>query len=84
MSIPQGVGLGIIGDELGKQVAGDEVSAERTVASTVIGTGLGAAASGALVVAGSAAGIGSAAAAAPIVVPLAAIAGVTAFIKSRW
>ena len=31
MTIPQAVGLGIAGDELGKKIAGNEVSVGRTV-----------------------------------------------------
>lgn len=44
MTIPQAVTLGITGDELGKKIAGDEVSLGRTATSTAIGAGLGAAA----------------------------------------
>ena len=75
MTIPQAVGLGVAGDELGKKIAGDEVSVGRTVASTAMGAGLGAAAAGTLAVAGVAA-------AAPVVIPLAVAAGAVSFVKS--
>ena len=75
MTIPQAVGLGVASDELGKKIAGDEVSVGRTVTSTALGAGLGAAAAGGLVVAGVAA-------AAPVVVPLAVATATVSFIKS--
>ena len=77
MTIPQAVGLGVAGDKLGKKIAGDEVSVGRTVTSTAIGAGLGAAAAGGLAVAGVAA-------AAPVVVPLAVAAGAVSFVKSLF
>ena len=77
MTIPQAVGLGVAGDELGKRIAGKEVSVGRTATSTALGAGLGAAAAGSLVVAGVAA-------AAPIVVPLAVAAGAVSFVKSLF
>ena len=75
MTIPQAIGLGVAGDELGKEIAGDEVSVGRTVVSTAMGAGLGAAAAGTLAVAGVAA-------AAPVVIPLAVAAGAVSFVKS--
>ena len=60
-----------------KKIAGNEVSVGRTVTSTTIGAGLGAAAAGGLVVAGVAA-------AAPVVVPLAVAAGAVSFVKSLF
>ena len=39
MTIPQAVGLGIAGDELGKKIAGNEVSVGRTVTSTTLSGG---------------------------------------------
>ena len=77
MTIPHAVGLGVAGDELGKRIAGKEVSVGRTATSTALGAGLGAAAAGSLVVAGVAA-------AAPIVVPLAVAAGAVSFVKSLF
>jgi len=77
MTIPQAIALGVTGDELGKKIAGDEVSVKRTVTSTTVGAGLGAAAAGTLVVSGVAA-------AAPFVVPLAVAAGAVSFIKSLF
>jgi hypothetical protein len=77
MAIPQAVALGVTGDELGKKIAGSEVSVERTVTSTAIGAGLGAAAAGTLAVAGVAA-------AAPVVIPLAVATGAVSFIKSLF
>lgn len=77
MTIPQAVELGVVGDELGKKIAGDEVSVGRTVTSTALGAGLGAAAAGGLAVAGVAA-------AAPVVVPLAVAAGAVSFLKSLF
>ena len=76
MTIPQAVGLGIAGDELGKKIAGDEVSVGRTATSTAISAGLGAATAGTLVVAG--------AVAAPVVIPLAVAAGAVSFVKSLF
>lgn len=78
MTIPQAIALGVTGDELGKKIAGDEVSLGRTATSTAIGAGLGAAAAGTIAVGAAAAGI----AAAPIVVPLAVAAGAVSFVKS--
>ena len=77
MTIPQAISIGVAGDELGKKIAGDQVSVGRTVTSTAIGAGLGAAAAGSLAVAGVAA-------AAPIVVPLAIAAGAVSFVKSLF
>lgn len=76
MTIPQAVSIGIAGDELGKQIAGDQVSVARTATSTVLGAGLGAAAAGTVVVAGFAA--------APVVIPLAVAAGAVSFVKSLF
>ena len=77
MTIPQAVALGIAGDELGKKIAGSDVSVARTATSTAIGAGLGVAVVGTLVVAG-------AAAAAPFVIPLAVASGAFSFLKSRF
>lgn len=79
MTVPQAIGLGVVGNELSKKIVGSsEVSVGRTVVATGTGVAIGAAASGVLVVAGAAAGI----AAAPIVVPLAIATGVVSFVAS--
>lgn len=85
MTIPQAVALGITGDELGKKIAGPEVSVGRTATSTALGAGLGAAAAGSITVGAAAVGLaGVAAATAPIVVPLAVAAGAVSFVKSLF
>jgi len=77
MSIHKAVGLGLMGNELSKKIAGtSEVSAGRSVVATGTGAALGAAASGALVVAGVAA--------APVVVPLVMATGVVSFVASLF
>lgn len=78
MSLPKAVGLGVMGNELSKEITGtSEVSTERSVVATGTGAALGAVASGALVVAGTAA-------AAPLVVPLAVASGFVSLIASRF
>ena len=85
MTIPQAVALGITGDELGKKIAGSEVSVSRTATSTAIGTSLGAVAAGTLTVGASAVGLtGLAAVSAPVVIPLAVAAGAVSFVKSLF
>lgn len=78
MSIAKALGLGMLGNEMSKEISGTcEVSVGRSAVATGAGVALGAAASGALVVAG-------AAAAAPVVVPLAVASGFVSFIASRF
>lgn len=75
MTIEKAVSLGVAGNELSKVITGSsEVSLGRTVVSTGCGAAMGAAATGALVVAGVAS--------APVVVPLAIAAGAVSCIAS--
>ncbi|MEY4980141.1 MAG: hypothetical protein RLZZ352_2411 [Pseudomonadota bacterium] len=77
MSIHKTVGLGLLGNEISKEITGTrEVSTERTAVATGAGIALGASASGALVVAGVAAS--------PVVVPLAIASGAVSFVASLF
>ena len=77
MSVEKAVGLGITGNEISKKITGtSEVSPERTAIATSAGVALGAAASGALIVAGVAA--------TPVTVPLALASGAVAFLASLF
>ncbi len=77
MTIKKAVALGVVGNEISKEITGtSEVSAGRTVVATGSGAALGAAAAGTLVVVG--------AATAPITVPLAVAAGAVSFIASLF
>ncbi|WP_324034655.1 hypothetical protein [Aeromonas caviae] len=77
MSVEKAVGLGITGNEISKKITGtSEVSPERTAIATGTGVALGAAASGALIVAGVAA--------TPVTVPLALASGAVAFLASLF
>lgn len=77
MLITRAVTLGILGNEMSKEISGtSEVSTGRSAVATGAGTALGAVAGGGLVVAG--------AAAAPVVVPLAVASGLVSFIASRF
>lgn len=84
MTIPQAIGLGLVGEKLSREITGtEEVSVGRSTVAVGTGAALGAAATGALVVGAGAVGATAlAAAAAPIVVPLAIASGVIAGIRS--
>lgn len=77
MSFEKAVGLGITGNEISKEITGtSEVSPERTAIATGAGVVLGAAASGALIVASFAS--------APVTVPLSIASGAVAFLASLF
>lgn len=79
MTIEKAIGMGLTANELSKKVTGsEETSASRTAIATGTGVALGAASTGALVVAGVVS--------APIVAPVAVVSGGVAFISSlfRW
>lgn len=77
MSIEKAITAGLTGEKISRTITGtSEVSAGRTVVSTVAGAALGAGATvaTAALVAG----------AAPLVVPVAVAAGAVSFIRSLW
>lgn len=77
MTIEKAFGMGISANEMSKTVTGsEEVSVSRSTIATGTGVALGAASSGALVVAGVAA--------APIVAPVALVSGGVALIASLF
>ena len=77
MSIEKAVGLGVIGNELSKQITGSsEVSVGRSVVATGCGAAAGAAAAGGLMVAGFVS--------APVTVPLAVAAGAVSLVCSLF
>ena len=81
MSIEKAVGLGLVGNELSKQITGSsDVSVGRSVVATGCGAAVGAVASGSIVVAGGLVGI----AAAPVVVPLSASVALVSLVCSLF
>lgn len=81
MSIEKAITVGLVGNEISKQVTGtSEVSAGRTTVAVGAGAATGAVAAGAITIGAAALGV----AAAPIAIPLAVAGGIIAGIASLF